>query len=105
MDHAPQTVSDEQRSKLLDDAVGQYLMAGYELRGRSGFQAAVGTNAQPVNHVLHLLIAVFTCGLWAIVWLLLALGAPKATTVYLSVDEYGRAWSMREGRQWVPLEA
>jgi hypothetical protein len=24
---------------------------------------------EPPNHILHLLLAVFTCGLWAIVWI------------------------------------
>lgn len=102
MSAAP-VVSDAERLRLLHDAVGVYLMAGYQLRGTSGYQAVVGSDPKPVNHVLHLLIAVFTCGLWAIVWLLLALTAPKGSTIHVSVDEQGRAWSMKPGGSWQPI--
>jgi hypothetical protein len=41
-----------------------------------------------VNHVLHFLIGVFTCGLWWIVWLVMAMsGGEKHTLV--QVDEFG----------------
>jgi hypothetical protein len=35
-------------------------------------------SAGAVNHVLHFLITFFTCGLWAIVWIILAVGAGSA---------------------------
>lgn len=38
-----------------------------------------------VNHVLHLLLTVFTCGLWGIVWLFIAIGAGGGRR-----DEQGR---------------
>jgi len=31
------------------------------------------------NHVLHLLLTVFTAGIWLLVWLLVSLGEKKAT--------------------------
>jgi hypothetical protein len=31
------------------------------------------------NHLLHLLLTVFTAGLWIVVWILVSLGKPKAT--------------------------
>lgn len=99
----PVVVSDAERSRRLDDAVGQFLMAGYQMRGRSGFEAAVGTPGRDVNHVLHLLISVFTCGLWVVMWFLLTVTAPQAKVIYVMVDEWGRAWSRRADKGWEPL--
>lgn len=33
----------------------------------------VATKTQSVNHILHLLLSLFTAGLWLIVWILLSM--------------------------------
>lgn len=43
----------------------------------------------PVNHVLHLLITVFTVGLWFFVWMFLILTHGKSRRVMIGVDEAG----------------
>jgi len=40
-----------------------------------------------INHVLHLILTVLTCGLWAVVWIIMALRRGQAKTVTL----YGNA--------------
>jgi len=42
-----------------------------------------------VNHLLHFLVGVFTCGIWWIVWLILVLTQKKEKRVRLSIDQYG----------------
>lgn len=34
-----------------------------------------------VNHALHLVLTIFTCGLWGIVWAILAIANPKRVPV------------------------
>jgi hypothetical protein len=49
---------------------------------------AVVAKGRPVNHVLHVLLSLFTCTLWVPVWLLMtAFAGQRQTTV--RVDEYG----------------
>jgi hypothetical protein len=58
-----------------------------ETRGQT---SAVVVFGKPVNHVLHLLLTIFTCTLWGPVWLLVAaFSGERRTTV--SVDQYGVA--------------
>ncbi len=53
-----------------------------------GPDSAVLVAGRKANHVLHLLLTVFTVGLWAVVWLIVALSSSeKRTTV--RVDDYG----------------
>ena len=44
---------------------------------------------KPVNHLLHFLVGVFTCGLWWVVWLILVLTQQKEQRMRVSVDSYG----------------
>lgn len=37
--------------------------------------------AESVNHILHLLITLFTCGLWLFIWALLEMGARSSPWV------------------------
>lgn len=49
---------------------------------------------QRTNHLLHLILTLVTCGLWAPLWLLFALTRPPMVRV-VHVDEWGRAvWSV-----------
>ena len=43
---------------------------------------------RPVNHVLHLILTLVSCGLWGVVWLVVVLtGGEKRVT--LAADEWG----------------
>lgn len=44
------------------------------------------------NHVLHLLLTLVTFGLWAIVWVVLAIDSRPERRHLVSVDEAGRVW-------------
>jgi hypothetical protein len=77
------------REEILD----QTLIAMTTQKGRvetRGQTSAVVVFGKPVNHVLHLLLLIFTCSLWGPVWLLVAaFSGERRTTV--SVDQYGVA--------------
>jgi hypothetical protein len=60
---------------------------GARVESQSDFQAVLLTG-QVVNHVLHAILTLFTCGIWGIVWLLIVLtGGVKRHL--LQVDDYG----------------
>ncbi|MFD6532857.1 hypothetical protein [Streptomyces sp. NPDC060184] len=78
---------DTQRSLILDWAVTQRIADGWRVESRSGAQAVL-VRGQPVNHVLHAFLTVFTCFLWGPVWLVLAL-VNKVERAVLTVDAQG----------------
>ena len=60
---------------------------GMRVESKTDFQAVM-MKGKPVNHILHLLLTLFTFGLWIIVWIMLAVtGGEERYIVY--VDEYG----------------
>ena len=75
------------RAAIMEQALRDLAFRGYHVEAVDGPRAVVVTGA-PVNHILHLLLAVFTCGLWLPVWVLLVvLGGVKRRHVF--IDEYG----------------
>ena len=88
---ASPVLSDTQRSDILDRAVMMAVSRGGRVEYRSSFQATI-VWGQPVNNVVHVLLMIFTCFLWAIVWLCIASsGGERRET--LSVDPQGGLWA------------
>jgi hypothetical protein len=83
----PGRIPIEQRTAMMQQALRDLAFRGYRIEVADGTRAIVVTGA-PVNHVLHVLLSICTCGLWLPVWLLLiGLGGVKRRRVY--IDEYG----------------
>jgi len=78
---------DAERAAIMQQALRDLTFRGYRVEAVDGTRAIVVTG-EPVNHVLHVLLSFFTCGLWLPVWLLLiGLGGVKRRHIY--IDEYG----------------
>jgi hypothetical protein len=76
-----------ERKELLARTVAGQVAGGARVESQSDFQAVL-VRGKSVNHVLHLLLSVFTIGLWVFVWIALAIfGGEKRSMV--TVDEYG----------------
>jgi dihydroxyacid dehydratase/phosphogluconate dehydratase len=73
---------------MIDHAVRQEIARGGRVESQSASSATVAYG-KPVNHVLHLLLCVPTCGVWAFVWAFLAL-VSRPTRVLLSVAPNGQ---------------
>ena len=83
----PGRIPPGRRTAIMEQALRDLAFRGWQVETVDGARAIVATGA-PVNHILHLLLAVFTCGLWLPIWLLLiALGGVKRRQIY--IDEYG----------------
>ena len=87
------------RADILNQVIVDY-------RAQVQSQSATSANvilgrAADSNAVVHLLLAIVTCGLWLIVWLVIAAGTQgnNAVKVYrLDVDEYGTVTWTRPGQ-------
>jgi hypothetical protein len=85
---------DEVRQHQLQEYLSQYITV---TRGRVESvtpYSAVVVHGQRVNHVLHLLISIFLCGLWLPVWLVVAVTGGERRTV-MAVDHYGNVTTSR----------
>lgn len=81
------TKTDAERKKLLAQAIQTQVVGGSRVESQSDFQAVL-LKGHRVNHALHVILGLFTFGLWWIVWLiLLVTGGEKRYTV--NVDDYG----------------
>lgn len=87
-------LTEKQRTAILDQQLFELARRGGRLQARTPTSAVVETG-KPVNHVLHLLVSVFMCGLWLPVWLIAAaFGGTWTRTV--TVDEYGEVRDSRD---------
>lgn len=95
-DHRSVGLPQQQRADILDRAI---IGAHCRVLNRSATAASV-VMGQPVNHVVHVLLTLFLCGLWAPVWLFIAAtNGEKHFTV--TVDEYGTVQWISAGGQVV----
>jgi hypothetical protein len=79
--------SAEERKANLDRRLSQSASQGWRIENRSDFQATIA-KGKPIHHILHLILTIITAGLWAIVWILLAIfGGVKRRL--LTIDEFG----------------
>ena len=63
------------------------LSQGRRIESQSDYQAVLVYGHRP-NHILHLILTIFTLGFWGIIWIaLVVLGGEKREVV--QVDEWG----------------
>jgi hypothetical protein len=89
------------RGLIPDWVVGRRVAAGWRVESWSWSQAVL-VRGQPVGHVLHAFLTVFSCCLWGAVRAVLAL-TDKAERVVITVDARGQVvtvegpWAGRPG--------
>lgn len=86
------TKSPEERKAALAQAIAAGVRAGYRVEWQDDFQVVLVRGRRP-NHILHLLLTVFTLGFWAIVWIIVAIAGGEKREV-VAVDELGRTASV-----------
>jgi hypothetical protein len=76
-----------QGRRNLAQAVAREVAGGYRIESQSDDQAVL-VKGKGVNHTLHLILSLITCGVWALVWLIMYFVA-KPKRVILTLDEFG----------------
>jgi len=79
--------SSDERKEALARLIGGQVAQGYRVESQSDFQAVL-VKGKNTNHVLHLILTLVTFGLWAIVWIAVAVFGGEKREI-LSVDEWG----------------
>ncbi|WP_447643150.1 hypothetical protein [Nocardioides zeae] len=81
-------INPEQRRRNLAQAIQtEVATGGWRVESQTD-ESAVLAKGGATNHVLHLLLSIFTCGLWAIVWVVMVVMNQRKVLV-LRVDEFG----------------
>jgi hypothetical protein len=75
------------RQAILNQALMAKAAAGFRVESQSGQQAVVVKPAV-VNHAVHAILSLITCGLWLVVWLIVALSAKDLRQI-IYVDDFG----------------
>jgi len=81
----------EERNDRFARAVSTRTLQGWNIVDRNDvdLMAVLMLPGKPVNHVLHALITIFTCGLWAIVWIIMAMIQKREQRIRISIDSSG----------------
>ena len=77
----------DERKQMLAELIANRVVQGYRVETQSDFQAII-IKGKPVNHILHLILSIFTLGIWLFVWLLLAITGGEKREI-ARVDEWG----------------
>jgi hypothetical protein len=87
--------SDERKAMLAQQLQGA-VARGMRIESQSDYQAVL-VEGKPVNHVLHAIITIFSCGLWGIAWIVMAItGGEKREMIV--VDEFGNVQLQKLGK-------
>lgn len=79
----------DERFAILQQELQRAVAAGWTVEGQWPPARAVVARTADVNHVVHAILSLLTCGLWLIVWLAVAIGSNKPVRQSVYVDEAG----------------
>ena len=83
----PRATDEARKAALAQHVASAVATQGARVESQSDFQAVLVTG-HPVNHVLHVIVTLVTCGLWVFPWLFfIGTGGEKRHLV--QVDEWG----------------
>jgi hypothetical protein len=99
VDAPPSQLSGPERAEKLARIVSARALEGWVVIDKNDRDASavLMLPGKPVNHVLHFIIGLFTCGVWWIVWLMLAATQRREQRVRLSMDAYGNLLEEKMG--------
>jgi len=88
--------SPDERKAILAQQLQSGVARGLRIESQSDYQAVL-VEGKPVNHTLHAIITIFSCGLWGIVWIVMAItGGEKREMIV--VDEFGNVQLQKLGK-------
>ncbi len=81
----------EEKFQRFSNIVSTKTLQGFMVADRNdkALIAVLVKEGSKVNHLLHFVISAFTCGIWILVWVWLALVKNKEQRVRISIDNGG----------------
>lgn len=77
--------------KIFDEAIAAKVAKGYRVESRddAACRAVIVIPPEKPNHILHLLLSVFTLGLWLIIWFFTAASSRAERRFAIEVNDAG----------------
>jgi hypothetical protein len=84
-------MDNQERKKRFDNYISTKALEGYTIvdKNSENLTAVLKKEGEKVNHTLHGIITLCTCGWWGIGWLILHLRAKKDSRIRVSIDDSG----------------
>ena len=84
-------MDNQERKKRFDNYISTKALEGYTIvdKNSENLTAVLKKEGEKVNHTLHGIITLLTCGSWGLVWLILHLRAKKDSRIRVSIDDSG----------------
>ena len=84
-------MDNQERKKRFDNYISTKALEGYTVvdKNSENLTAVLKKEGEKVNHTLHGIITLATCGSWGLVWLILHLRAKKVSRIRVSIDDTG----------------
>ena len=79
--------SDSQRKSALANHVTPEISKGWHVESQGDFQVVMSRGKKP-NHLLHIILSIFTGGIWLVVYLFMIIRGGEKRQM-LVVDEFG----------------
>jgi len=84
----PRLASPADRKRSMADAVAVDVARGWRVQSQTETDALLARGGN-VNHLLHLVLTLLTCGIWGIVWIAIAIQQQEKHE-RITVDDYGQ---------------
>lgn len=81
----------EEKFQRFSNIVSTKTMQGFMVADRNdkALIAVLVKEGEKVNHLLHFLISLITCGFWILIWIYLAIVKSKERRIRISIDNGG----------------
>jgi hypothetical protein len=86
----------DERKRILARQVQMAVARGGRIESQTD-ETAVICYGQPINHTLHLILSLCTCGIWYLVWLVMGL-TKGVKREMITVDDFGEALVQKLGK-------
>jgi hypothetical protein len=91
-DDESRILDSNERKMRLGQAVQAEVMQGGVIESQSDFTAII-RYGKPINHILHLILTLLTCGLWGIVWIVIwIISNQEKKSIALQINEFGQVF-------------
>lgn len=88
---SPTEATVTERADRLSKYVSMRTLEGWLVVDRNEREASavLSLPEKPVNHTLHAIVSIFTCGLWVVPWLVMGLSHRKEQRIRVSINSLG----------------
>lgn len=83
----PATITPAHKAQKMSQAISYEIAQGWKVEYQGPDQVVL-VSGKKVNHILHLILTLFTGGFWLLVWLIVILANPSKKLM-ITVDDYG----------------